>query len=716
MVHDQLQRMPAADAGNGGATLTEAVATLTRTLAVGNTLFPPSQLPSGDPSRGQAQGGGPYGGRGVERHGQVQGGKAVDVEQLLQRSSLPEQPPPWVLPAALAAADAAAGGVGQGAAVRLLQAHPAPRGAGPATGGKERSGSGGAAADAAGAAEIGGQQHAIPPGFTARLVIANESPLGYGSWRAIEWRCSERVHFPELFEGLSSWNLLLGDGGNALRIELRDANDKLVEHGPAAFAPISLHLLHCGAMPGKPCAPFEVQKTGKGGRQGKLLECPAPLVLAGGVCHLTGLRVKTNSSGAHNNEYKLGVSLAVGDGHMGAIMFAAAPNTSDEALGSLDAEGQQTPVRCLDAVSRPFRVKARRAEAIRKHHPAEILLDSEVWRLVHIKRDSRKVQQLRSLLAGRLNDPSVLRGPTVRHLVTQFPEDQWAHQLGIHEEVYADETLDHVRQALRNSEEKMRAEQARAGSSQGGGGTTSTVQTAAQQAHNAVLAPYIAMQNAAMQNVAMQNAMRLAMSGGAQQAGVDMGGATVGDFSAAVGGNEDLRALSFSGGAPGVFVPSLAFGDGQFPFTIARSDTSGPFMMAQPRYLSGAFLPQLSNGGFVLAQPPQQQPPQQQQPMVLDPQRSGSAGRPLFSWDPVAVQAGAAAGLAATGFHAATAGAKAAAAVEAAQAMATSNGVDRLRQLSHVAEELADIPPGPAAAAAAAAPPRPPPRRRRASR
>jgi hypothetical protein len=121
-------------------------------------------------------------------------------------------------------------------------------------------------------------------------------------------------------------------------------------------------------------------------------------------------------------------------------------------------------------------------------------------------------------------------------------------------------------------------------------------------------------------------------------------------------------------------------------------------MMAQPRYLSGAFLPQLNNGGFVLAQPPQQP---QQQPMMLDPQRSGSAGRPLFSWDPAAVQAGAAAGLAATGFHAATAGAKAAAAVEAAQAMATSNGVDRLRQLSHVAEELADIPPGPAAAAAA---------------
>ena len=505
------------------------------------------------------------------------------------------------------------------------------------------------------AAQAEAVPYALPAGFTARLVIVNECPQGFGSWRAVEWRGPEKVHFPELFEGLTAWNLLLGDGGAPLRVELRDANDKLVESGPAAFAPLTIHLLHCGAVAGKQCAPYTVHKTGKGGRQEKLLEAGTTYVLSRGVCHLTGLRVKTNSSGAHNNEYKLGVCLGVADG----TMFAPTAQGGE-------APQQLTPVRCLDAISRAFRVKARRAEAIRKHHPAEILLDSEVWRLVHIKRDSRKVQQLRSLLAGRLNDPSVLRGPTVRHLVTQFAEDEWAIQLGIQDESYVDETLDHVQRAIRNSDEKARLEAAR-GSAQAG---------------------------------FMHQVMRMALSAGAVAGQLPHGGqadTNSHDLNGLMSG-DDHRALSLHFGGGHALMGGMGLqADGAFPFVIARSKTAAPGAMvargqhntaggsggmmnnAAAAAANAAFSPQAKlNGSFLMPGA-----------SLLDPGRSESLGRlldllPERSWEPMGVgqsqqhllqqQQQAHKGAAA---HA----------VAAAQALAVE-GADRLRQLSHVAEEL----------------------------
>jgi hypothetical protein len=510
------------------------------------------------------------------------------------------------------------------------------------------------------AAQAEAVPYALPAGFTARLVVANECPQGFGSWRAVEWRGPEKVHFPELFEGLTAWNLLLGDEGAPLRVELRDASDKLVDSGPAAFAPLTVHLLHCGAGPGKQCASYAVHKTGKGGRPEKLLEAGTTYVLSHGVCHLTGLRVKTNSSGAHNNEYKLGVCLGVADATLSA--------PTAQGGGAEGAPQQQMPVRCLDAITRAFRVKARRAEAIRKHHPAEILLDSEVWRLVHIKRDSRKVQQLRTLLAGRLNDPSVLRGPTVRHLVTQFAEDQWAIQLGIQDESYADETLDHVQCAIRNSDEKARLEAAR-GSAQAG---------------------------------FMHQVMRLALSAGAVPGQLPHGGPADShshDLSGLLSGDEH-RALSlhFGGGQAGGFghhalLGSMGLtGDGTFPFVIARSETAAPGAMgarghhntvgagglmnsAAAAAANAAFTPQaMLSSSFLLPGASH-----------LDPGRSESLGRlldllPERSWEPMGVQSQH------QQLQQAHKGA-AAHAVAAAQALAVE-GVDRLRQLSHVAEEL----------------------------
>jgi hypothetical protein len=243
------------------------------------------------------------------------------------------------------------------------------------------------------------------------------------------WRSSDRIHFPELYEGLSGWNLLWGANGAALRVELQDASGALVTSGAAAHAPVHVVLLQGAAAAGRPLAPHVVRKTGKGGREERLLECGAAYKLSGGSCTLHGLRVKTNSSGAMNNEFRLGCALPPG-----------------------------TEPRVVEAVSRPFRVKARRAEAIRKHHPREILLESEVWRLVHIKRDSRKVTQLRVLLAGRIPDDELARGPNVGHLVQHFTEAQWPTLLGIAEEQWVGEVLDHIKQARANSNEKAHAD------------------------------------------------------------------------------------------------------------------------------------------------------------------------------------------------------------------------------------------------------------------
>ena len=259
--------------------------------------------------------------------------------------------------------------------------------------------------------------------------------------RAPRWRSSERIHFPELYEGLSGWNLLWGAGGAALRVELHDASGALVTTGAAANALVHVVLLQGAAAAGRPLAPHVVRKTGKGGREERLLECGAAYKLCGGVCTLLGLRVKTNSSGAMNNEFRLGVALAPG-----------------------------TEPRVVDAVSRPFRVKARRAEAIRKHHPREILLESEVWRLVHIKRDSRKVTQLRALLSGRIPDDELARGPCVGHLVQHFTEAQWPQLLGIAEEQWVGEVLDHIKQARANSNEKTHADALRCAKAMGGRG------------------------------------------------------------------------------------------------------------------------------------------------------------------------------------------------------------------------------------------------------
>ena len=243
------------------------------------------------------------------------------------------------------------------------------------------------------------------------------------------WRSSDRIHFPELYEGLSGWNLLWGANGAALRVELQDASGALVTSGAAAHAPVHVVLLQGAAAAGRPLAPHVVRKTGKGGREERLLECGAAYKLSGGTCTLHGLRVKTNSSGAMNNEFRLGCALPPG-----------------------------TEPRVVEAVSRPFRVKARRAEAIRKHHPREILLESEVWRLVHIKRDSRKVTQLRALLSGRIPDDELARGPCVGHLVQHFTEVQWPQLLGIAEEQWVGEVLDHIKQARGNSNEKAHAD------------------------------------------------------------------------------------------------------------------------------------------------------------------------------------------------------------------------------------------------------------------
>ena len=224
-------------------------------------------------------------------------------------------------------------------------------------------------------------------------------------------------------------------------MELHDASGALVTTGAAANALVHVVLLQGAAAAGRPLAPHVVRKTGKGGREERLLECGAAYKLCGGVCTLLGLRVKTNSSGAMNNEFRLGVALAPG-----------------------------TEPRVVDAVSRPFRVKARRAEAIRKHHPREILLESEVWRLVHIKRDSRKVTQLRALLSGRIPDDELARGPCVGHLVQHFTEVQWPQLLGIAEEQWVGEVLDHIKQARANSNEKTRADAMRCAKSMGGRG------------------------------------------------------------------------------------------------------------------------------------------------------------------------------------------------------------------------------------------------------
>jgi len=224
-------------------------------------------------------------------------------------------------------------------------------------------------------------------------------------------------------------------------VELHDAAGALVSTGAAANALVQVVLLQGAAAAGRSLAPHVVRKTGKGGREERLLECGAAYKLSGGACTLLGLRVKTNSSGAMNNEFRLGVALGPG-----------------------------TEPRCVEAVSRPFRVKARRAEAIRKHHPREILLESEVWRLVHIKRDSRKVTQLRVLLAGRIPDDELARGPCVGHLVQHFTEAQWPTLLGIAEEQWVGEVLDHIKQARGNSNEKKRADAQRRAKAAGGAG------------------------------------------------------------------------------------------------------------------------------------------------------------------------------------------------------------------------------------------------------
>jgi hypothetical protein len=257
------------------------------------------------------------------------------------------------------------------------------------------------------------------------------------------WRGPERIHFPELYEGLSGWNMLLGAGGAALRVELHDTTGALVTSGAAANALLHVVLLQGAASAGRPLAPHVVHKTGKGGREERLLECGAAYRLVNGVCILSGLRVKTNSSGAANNEFRLGCALGGG--------------------AATAAEG-----RVVEAVSRAFRVKARRAEAIRKHHPREILLDSEVWRLVHIKRDSRKVTQLRSLLGGRISEAELARGPWVGHLVQHFSEGQWPALLGIADEQWVGEVLDHIKQARDNSAEKARCDAMRCLAANGG--------------------------------------------------------------------------------------------------------------------------------------------------------------------------------------------------------------------------------------------------------